>query len=239
MNIHPFIFSWKGHYERALALEKIFLEIFGRVTVINSDEENRPEHWVNLTDEAYFAEQFATACSLLDGDVMFHVQADVSYFDWNSVVEEAKKYYKKFKFGIYAPNIDHTTCLQVDLDKIQIVGEPNLKLVTVTDCSAWFINRTIINYFDGFVQSYIEAKYGWGICWCLSAISLRLGLPIYRDYNFTLVHPNVTNYNKQSAADEGKNFFSFIKKYDNEVFANMLLLKRKSYKEILLKLNNI
>jgi len=239
MKIHPFIFSWKGHYERALALEKIFLEIFGRVTVINSEEEYRPDHWINLTDEAYFAEQFVTACNLLDGDIMFHVQADVSYSDWSSVVEAAKKYYEKFQYGIYAPNIDFTTCTQVNFEKFQINGEPNLKFVNVTDCSAWFINQSIIRYFKKFEQPYLEAKYGWGICWCLSAISLTLGLPIFRDYTFTLQHPNFTNYNKTLAGEQGKDFFEYIKKWDIRTFKNIITLKKRNAKEVILKLNKV
>jgi hypothetical protein len=237
MNIHPFIFSWKGHYERTLALEKIFLKIFGRVTVINSEEEHRPGHWINLTDEAYFAKQFITACDLLDGDVMFHVQADVSYSDWEHVIGAAKKYYKKYNFGVYAPNIDYTTIVTKDIDFDIKLEDRNLKFVSVTDCSAWFIDRSIIEYFkSNFKEAYLKTKFGWGVCWCISSISILLGIPILRDYAFTLQHPKHTNYNSAIAGYRGRMFLKYIQHSNEEIWQNINQLRSRDKVQLISKI---
>ena len=231
MKIHPFIFSWKGHYKRALALEKIFLEIFGRVTVINSDEENRPEHWINLTDEAYFAEQFSTACEHFDGDIMFHVQADVNYWDWNSVVEAAKTCYENHKFGVYSPNIEYTTCFPEKVNfNIILKKESKLRLVTITDCSAWFIDKEVINHFkEHYLESFRKNKYGWGVCWCISSIAYNKKMPVFRDYNFLLNHPQNTNYNTNKASYYGRIFLKTLIPEDLEFF---IKLNSKHYYDI-------
>lgn len=70
MKIHPFIFNWKGQYQSTLKTELQLLEIFDNVTVINSYEDYKKDNWINLDKDAYFAEQFITACKAFDGDVM-------------------------------------------------------------------------------------------------------------------------------------------------------------------------
>jgi hypothetical protein len=233
MRIHPFIFCWKGHYNKALELEKIFLNIFGRVTVINSDENNRPENWINLTDEAYFAEQFVTACNLFDGDIMFHVQADVSYENWTQVAESAVKYYNKYKFGIYAPNIDFTDVTNVNLSGVENMQDSNLKLVSNTDCSAWFIDGNVIEYFkNNFKNDYLNTKFGWGICLCLSAICLKIKKLVMRDYSFTLKHPKHRGYNTSLANSACDLFYKKIRQNNMEIYENIFHLKFRNTKKI-------
>ena len=64
-DIQPFIFNWRNQFEKTCAIEDSLKEIFGEVTVINSDEENTREGWIDLGDEAYFTMQFRKALDLL------------------------------------------------------------------------------------------------------------------------------------------------------------------------------
>jgi hypothetical protein len=240
MNIHAFIFSWKDHYDRAVMLEKKLSKIVDKVTVINSDELNTPNHWINLTDDAYFAEQFLTACDHLDGDIMLHVQADVSYDDWKSVVNSACKYYNKYGFGIYSPNIDYTDITYSDFDNLKLPEDANLKFVSNTDCSAWFIDRSVIDYFyKKFKNIYFKTKFGWGICYCLSAIAIQLHMPVFRDYAFILQHPKSRNYSSEKAEKGKLDFYKNIFKIDSTIFQIIEKLKIKDARMVIKRLKHI
>ena len=150
MKIQPFIFNWKGQYEKTLKTESQLLEIFDNVTVINSYEDYKKDNWINLHKDAYFAEQFVAACKMFDGDVMMHVQGDATYHDWKSIVRSAKRYYFEYDYGIYAPNVDFTAYRSraVDLGNRGLEKYINLKNVSSTDCTAWFINKDILKEFE-------------------------------------------------------------------------------------------
>lgn len=228
MKIHPFIFCWKGQTANAINLEQIFLQIFGNVTVINSGENSRRENWIDIGNDAYFAEQFSTACDIFNGDIMLHVQADVTFNDWRSVVDSAIYYYSLYSYGIYAPNINYTayTSDYVDISCANKTG--SLKNVLLTDCSAWFLDKSVINFFKKkYLKSFLGTKYGWGICSCLSCIAHLQNKPVLRDYNFTLSHPKSTGY---PAEDAQKLSYSFLKTFDTHMKQHLDLLNRFLYK---------
>jgi hypothetical protein len=228
MKIHPFIFCWQGQTDKALYLEQVFLKIFGKVTVINSGENSKRKNWIDIGNDAYFAEQFSTACDLFNGDIMLHVQADVSFEDWRSVINSAIKYYKVYNFGIYAPNIDYTSYTSDYVDISNATPDGTLKNVLLTDCSAWFINKSIISFFKkNYLKNYLKTKYGWGICACLSCISYLQNKPVLRDYNFKLSHPKSTNYPKYDAKKLGQDF---LKTFDAQLTEYFFLLNRFLYK---------
>ena len=89
----PFIFNWKGQFEKTCQKEEQLKKIFDKVIVINSDDTNEKLEWINVGDDYYFTDQFLKAVEVFDGDVMFHIQADASYDDFESLIEDAKKYY--------------------------------------------------------------------------------------------------------------------------------------------------
>lgn len=101
MNIQPFIFNWNRQFEKSCAIEDSLKKIFDKVTVINSDDNNTREGWIDIGDESYFSDQFRKALELFDGDVLLHVQGDVSYDKWEELVEDAKKYLEYYDAGIY------------------------------------------------------------------------------------------------------------------------------------------
>ena len=47
-DIQPFIFNWKNKFEKTCVIEDQLKEIFDDVLVINSDDNNTREGWIDL-----------------------------------------------------------------------------------------------------------------------------------------------------------------------------------------------
>lgn len=203
MEIQPFIFNWNGQFEKTCKTEESLLKIFNKVTVINSDDNNTKDGWINLGNDAYFSDQFRKALELFDGDVLMHVQGDVSYDNWDKLIQDASKYITYYDAGIYAPNIDWTwySSENSDIDSLES-DHDNIKMVACTDETVWFIEKSIIQEMLDREIDFSENKMGWGWDLVFSAISFVNSKPVIRDYNHTIDHPMGTNYNKEKAATE-------------------------------------
>ncbi len=200
--IDAFIFNWRGQLQKTLKTESELCKIFNKVTVINSDDDNKFDHWINIGEDAYFAAQFLKALELFDGDILFHVQGDVTYDNWSALVENAKLYYKKYKYGVYAPNVCHNywDSEKVDLDSFGEIDNEKLKLVSMTDCSCWFINKEIVNEYKlNYCENFKKNKYGFGADLINCGISLKKNMPVLRDYEHAVDHPCFTGYNWRDA----------------------------------------
>lgn len=203
MNIQPFIFNWNGQYDSTCVIEDSLKTIFDKVYVINSDDNNTRENWINIGDESFFSDQFRKALELFDGDVLFHIQGDVNYDNWQQLVEDAKKYFEYYDAGIYAPNIDYTwyTSQYADIEGIDSEHE-NIKMVACTDETVWFIKKEIIEEMIERKIDFSNNTMGWGWDLVFASISFLNSKPVIRDYNHTINHPRGTNYNKEKAANE-------------------------------------
>jgi len=203
MQIHSFIFNWPRQYEKAKQKEEQLSKIDGlKVTVINSDDavtDYEPE-WINIGNDAYFTAQFLMALKLFQGDILFHVQADASYNNWQKLIDDALMYHEKYMWGIYAPNVDYTwyDSSKTDINNIKLVDD-NLKMVACPDCTCWFIDKNIIEDFHAANIEMEKCKMGWGWDIILPAFSFLKARPVIRDYNHTIDHPRGTNYNSQQA----------------------------------------
>ena len=199
-NIQPFIFNWRGQFAKACTIEDQLREFFPHVTVINSDDDNTRPGWINIGEQAYFGEQFQKALQLFNGDVLFHIQADVEYDNWSKLVEDAKFYLRFYGAGIYAPNIDYTFYKSEWTDfESEIIVHSHLKCVGSTDETVWFISKEVL---DGLAERRIDLSantFGWGCDSVLSAISYSKGMPVLRDYRHTIKHPRGTGYDHEAA----------------------------------------
>jgi hypothetical protein len=256
--IHAFIFNWPKHTHKALKLEKQIKSYVDKVTVINSATNYKKSSWVNLDEDAYFTAQFCKAAQLFDGDIMFHIQADASIKDMKNLILAAKDVYSRYSCGIYAPNVDYTrlTGDKVDFTNIAFTQDIDLRYVTMTDCTCWFLSKSLIQEFK---RNYLKlfyktTKYGWGIIKLMSIISLYKRKLTIRDYSFKVNHPRTTNYNIKISDEQAKDFFSKLqaklicleyknsktilkclkafKNYDKETITN-LLLKNKVIKQLI------
>lgn len=213
ISIKPFIFNWKDQYEKTKHKENQLLNLNYKPVVINSDETVEEDLWVNLGDSAYFNKQFLTALSIFNSsteEVFFHIQADASYDNWENLINDAKFYYNKYNWGIFAPNVDYTwyTAERTDIDTLGILDYANLRFIGSPDCTCWFIHRAVIEKFLTFTISMNKYKFGWGWDIILPAISYLINRPVLRDYAHTIQHPQGTNYNKDKAELEMIDLFN-------------------------------
>ncbi len=223
MNIQPFIFNWNKQFDKTCAIEDSLSKIFDKVTVINSDDNNTKDSWIDLGDDAYFSDQFRKALELFDGDILMHVQGDVTYDNWEKLVEDARTYFDYYDAGIYAPNVDYSwfSSENTDIDSIQADHE-NIKMVACTDETVWFIRKEIIQEMIDRNIDFSNNKMGWGWDLVLSSICFVNGRPVIRDYNHTIDHPLGTNYNKDVA---GKEMQEVWKTLDDELKTAFALIK--------------
>lgn len=208
-DIQPFIFNWRGKFEKTCAIEDSLKQIFDNVIVINSDEENTRPGWVDLGEEAYFTAQFRKALELFGDNkkVLMHVQGDTEYNDWEGLVKSAKKYYNLYEWGIYTPDVTNIWYSSENSDITGIESEDeNIKMVACTDETVWFIHRDIIeNYYERNLLDFMtheKLKMGWGWDFIMSAISFIMQRPVIRDYLHQIQHEPGTNYDKSSASEQ-------------------------------------
>lgn len=211
MNIQVFIFNWQGQYEKVKEKIKQFADLGITPTIINSDESHNDEGWVNVGNDAYFTAQMLKALELFDGDILFHVQGDASYGDWKAVMDDAKKYYELYNWGVYAPNVDYSwyDSSRTDIDDIAF-PEENLRMVACTDCTCWFIHKDIIDQFKAYKIDMSPYKMGWGWDILFPSFSFMQKRPVIRDYAHTVQHPEGTNYDKYKAEAEMKALFESL-----------------------------
>lgn len=212
MQIHSFIFNWRGQYEKTKEKERILSSLDNvKVTVINSDETHMDEDWVHVGEESFFTDQFIMALKLFQGDVFWHVQGDASYDKWKELVEDAIKYYEKYEWGIYAPNVDYTwyDSSRTDIPGLEVSDE-NLKIVACTDCTCWFIHKDIIEDFNARKIDMAPYTMGWGWDIIMPALAFLRKKPVFRDYNHVIDHPEGTGYNKDKAEKEMMELYSSL-----------------------------
>ena len=208
-DIQPFIFNWRGQFDKTCKIEESLKKIFDEVLVINSDEKNTKPGWIDLGEEAYFTMQFTKALELFKDDkkVLMHCQGDTVYNDYAKLVNDAKIYYNSYEWGVYAPDVTNVwyTSEHTDIDGIQSQDE-NIKMVACTDETVWFVHRDIIDeyYSRGLsdIMTHERMKMGWGWDLVMNGISFLKGRPVIRDYAHQIQHAKGTNYDKVSAGEE-------------------------------------
>ncbi len=203
MKILCFVFSWKGQYKNAVHLEEQLSPLVDKLYVVNSDDDNTPEHWINIGNECYFSDQFRKALELAkteDYDVFWQICADISSDDWQQIIQSSIKCKTDFDWGIFAPNVKDSFFISSRTDVMPLGG--NYSLVGCTDELCWMIDKEIINRLDDHSYLMENNKYGWGwdlICCGLSHMAKKY---VVRDYNFTVHHPFSSGYQKQEAEEE-------------------------------------
>lgn len=211
MKIQSFIFNWRGQYDKTVEKIKQFNAIGESPVIINSDENHNDEGWINVGESAYFTDQFIKALDIFDADVLFHIQGDASYNDWNNLIKDAKESFETYKWGIYAPNVDYTwyDSSRTDIEGAQL-RDKTMKLVACPDCTCWFIHRDVIDIFKQLKIDMSPYKMGWGWDIIFPGISYLMRRLVIRDYHHTIDHPPGTNYNKTQAEIEMQQLFNTL-----------------------------
>jgi hypothetical protein len=237
--IQAFIFSWPNWSIQAELLEETLVNtnFFDKVFVINSDPHFRKDNWINLGEQDYFSSQFEAALTLFNGDIFFHIQADVTIPKYINLIEflnSAIENFYELNFSVYAPDIDYTAwdneSAIIKDSVIKFLGYPEkIKPVVNTDCSCWFINSVTLEEFkDKYLDNLVKnSRFGWGVSGAMCAIGWKNKMPAIRNLNYQLIHPKNTNYDVQKAILGYKIFCSetqdsFVKKFLlNSIFRNL------------------
>lgn len=217
MKIQNFIFCWNEYVDNAIKLEKQLSTLYP-TKVINSNVNVTNPNWINVND-FYFAGQWNTLLSNLDDDTdfVFHIQADASYDEFDSIFKRFIEVNEKYKIGVYAPNVNFTSHTY-NLCKLKKY-EDDLYFVPNTDCTCWFINRKLMSenlLFDTNIN-----HIGFGTDWYYIAKSILHDYTVIRDYKYTILHPNKTNY-KTNDAD--RQYHEWLKTIDQSIKNKILEL---------------
>jgi hypothetical protein len=128
------------------------------------------------------------------------------------LVNDARKYYSIYEWGVYAPDITNVwyTSENVDINGIESEHE-NIKMVACTDETVWFIHRDIIEeYYERKLFEIMNSekmKMGWGWDLVMNSLSFLKGRPVIRDYNHQVQHKEGTDYDKAFASQEMTNLW--------------------------------
>ena len=220
MKIQTFIFNWRNQYAKTKEKITQLTNIGIDPIIINSDEQYNEFGWHNIGEESYFTAQYLKAIELFDGDVLFHIQADASYDNWEPIYKAAEFYIAKYNCGIYAPNVDYTfyDSSRVDLPMFKFGDNQNLKMVSNPDCTCWFVHKDIINQAKERNINFAPFQMGWSFDIVFTALSFMSKRPVIRDYQFTIEHPPGTNYNKVQAEKEMHEFYATLPDDIKEAF---------------------
>jgi hypothetical protein len=208
MNILYFVFSWKGQYENAKEWEMKLLP-YGKVVVINSDDDNEEIGWVNIGNECYFSDQFKKALEIYqentDIDAICHIQADASFDDFGKIIESAKITFGEYHWGVYAPHVDDTFYTSDRTDVFDL--KDGLAVVATTDNTCWFIHKDMINTMIENIHLMEGNHLGWGWDLLICSFAHLKERKVIRDYNFIIDHPASTGYMKDQAEQEMQDMF--------------------------------
>ena len=198
--IQIFLFNWPGQTSRALTTEKQLYSLGYNVTVINSDPGYTPYNWINLGNSAWFSAQWRMATSLFNADIMFHIQADATYSSWQTLIQDALKYFDVYNYGIYSPGfLDNGHYVPLQTWKSQ---HDNIHAIPNPDCTCWFIHRDIIDQFKNLNLDLNQNHFGWGIDCVVCAVSWTQGRIVLRDLNHTVTHHPGRGYTVEDARNQ-------------------------------------
>jgi hypothetical protein len=138
-------------------------------------------------------------------DVVWHVQADVSYSDWGTILDAAKSSNEEYDWGVYAPNIDDTFYVSSRTDVFDL--KDKLTVVATTDCSCWMVKGELIDQMRSNLHLMETNHLGWGWDLIMCGFSHIQNRKVIRDYKFTIDHPASTGYKKEQAESEMADMF--------------------------------
>lgn len=215
--IQIFIFNWPGQTSKALETQASLTSAGYKVTVINSDPDYTPFNWINLGNSAYFGQQWSLAMGLFNADIMFHIQADATYDNWDNLIKDALRYHEKYQWGIYSPRFQDNGWY-VPLDTWHCEDE-NIRAVPNPDCTCWFLDRTVIDRFKQLNLNIVANHYGWGIDCVLCALSWMSGKLVLRDFAHEVYHHPGRGYSSQEATEFMNRMFESLNGEINQAIA--------------------
>lgn len=207
-SVHAFIFHWgDGEKGRELAkqthvLTELIAPYVDKLTVISSGGAGRSENWHVLDTTAYFGTQWNHALAELNGDVLFHHQADAILLgtDYEGLVYAGRQSFRAHQCGVYAPRVDHSAWDESHRHLEE--KAPGRFEVVNTDCTCWMIHKSVLCR----QPRQLNTKLGWGIDVLYCEQARAMDLHVVRDYRYLVHHPQGTGYLSDEANKEMQRF---------------------------------
>lgn len=205
-----FVFSWKRVLRNAYKQFDIIRRINQNTYFLNCDPRLRIKNVFNL-DDIYYGEQFDFVARTFNNEILGILAGDAYSSEWNQIFNTTIQYFKTNpNIGILAPS-----CTLQPHQKKKERYDKNTFFVENTDCTAWFINRKLINIFNTIGVKWKENKYGWGIDQLLCETARKLNMPVLVNFDHLVEHPwsydgSKTGYNPEDAK---KMLEVFVKRY--------------------------
>jgi hypothetical protein len=150
-----------------------------------------------LDDTAYFSAQWNKAIELFDADILFHIQADVEFDNFEALFPRVASLWNKYNVGVYEPDIQVSIpWFRYDHLKLRSL-EPNVFEIPMSDSTCWFISGDIVRKLPSIDISL--NKYGWGISAVIAGLCRLNGRKCIRDYSFTFRHRTGRGYASEVA----------------------------------------
>ena len=203
MTIHGMVFCWPGQEQNTIDIVRALSGHVERLTVIDATASAIPSlgqcDWVKVDPRYYFGMKFCSALKVFDGDVLLQVQADASCDDWPALAARCRHAFGLNGLGIWAPDVNYSRW-NTDVVHLADTDDPNLKLVTQTDCIVWAMSRAVAGRMRRL--DYTKNNLGWGVDWAAIAYCYASKLAVIRDISICVRHPQSTGYAKRTAAEQ-------------------------------------
>jgi hypothetical protein len=207
VKIQGFIFNWKAHEARAVALERAIRHCIP-VTVINSEEplSSPRDHWVHLGDSAYFSAQWNKAIELFAGDILFHIQADAHCGDFERLFARASCMFQRGDVGVYEPEVNFSG-FRYDTSQLRVIDDHVFE-VPLIDQTCWFVAGNVVRELPPVDLS--ANRYGWGISVAVAAVCQLQQKMCVRDYSLSVTHPRRRGYPAEIAGRERDGYLTSL-----------------------------
>lgn len=212
MSSKTYIIAWDRALDNCLEIDR---QLSGsgleyKFLNVSSDRTERP-NW-ELSDNVYYYGHFYNALRdfLVSGKRVFGFNAgDPEHPDHPSIIKKAERILEKP--GIYAPNMAGDLFSEDGVYLSESKVYPELYLASQTNGVCMFMHRDVASIMFDFMSwmkvrgvVFSSMKSGWGLdtAYCLTA--MYTNLPIYRDKEIYIDHPEGSSYNPNEA---GKDMF--------------------------------
>ena len=230
-----YIIAWDKALENCLEIDR---QLGGsgldyKFLNVSSDKTERP-NW-ELSENVYYYGHFYNALRdfLASGKKVFGFNAgDPAHPDYPSIIRKAEQVLQKP--GIYAPNMKGDLFSETGVYLAQSKLYPDLYLASQTNGICMFMHWDIASVMFDFMAwmkakkvVFSSMKSGWGLDTAYCLIAMYSNMPIYRDKEIYIDHPEGSSYNANEAGKDMlfiENMFmqyAGIRSWDVEVLKSM------------------
>jgi hypothetical protein len=211
MSSKTYIIAWNEAFDNCLDIDKQLSEsdLDYKFWNVSSDKNKRP-NWEVAKDIRYYGHFYNSLVDFMTTDkLVFGFNAgDPAYPDYPALIKKAEKVLERP--GIYAPNIEGDLFAEDGVYLSESKLHPDSYLASQTNGICVFMHQDVaVMMFDfmfwmRFMKDldFSKMKSGWGLDTVYCLMAMYNNLPIYRDKEVYVDHPEGSHYNANEAGKE-------------------------------------